>query len=402
MRPAIVFLFTVAFSVCASTRAGDGSAMRASACEPLSCSTLIPAGAPDDPDVNDCAYRAGNQWWLDYVAGSLAWDEQARAKPVIVAVFDDGADTSHVDLRNQLWLNEAEAHGRANHDDDGNGFVDDVHGWDFVDDDPVVAPEGACLGRAQHGTFMASLVAGERNNRAGIAAAGADGARVMILRIVGCGRDHRDRADPDRLMRALDYATRMNARILSFSAHWNASTQQLDAAFAAVADGSDPQRAAIVVASVPNKGEPSAGYPAAYPYRRIVRAVPIGNDGAISPGASPTLPGLNLGAPSACVVGATAAPSAFGLSHGSSNSTAILSGLLAGIWSSRPYADLSADDFITRVVEGRMLQNRRRSRPGRRPPFLEGVPLADACMLASPARSAAVCSIRKDMVIMAR
>ena len=50
----------------------------------------------------------------------------------------------HEDLRNQLWTNEAEAHGKAGVDDDGNGYVDDVHGWDFVDNSPDVAPKGAC------------------------------------------------------------------------------------------------------------------------------------------------------------------------------------------------------------------------------------------------------------------
>src|SRR5689334_6756776 len=69
-------------------------------CQPLTCSTLIPSLPVDDPHTNDCAYRAGNLWWLDYVAGSLAWKDTAPAKPVIVAVFDDGADIDHEELRN--------------------------------------------------------------------------------------------------------------------------------------------------------------------------------------------------------------------------------------------------------------------------------------------------------------
>lgn len=375
---------------------------RASGCQPFVCSTLIPGASPDDLRTNDCAYRVRNQWWLDYVAGSLAWDSRPRTSPVTVAVFDDGADTTHVDLRNQLWVNAAEAAGIAGVDDDGNGYVDDVHGWDFVDEDATVAPQGECRGRAQHGTFMASLVAAERNNRAGIAAAGADGARVMILRVVGCGRDHLDRADPVRLTRAVRYASQMNARILSFSAHWNSSTPELDAAFAEVADRADSPHAALVVASVPNKGEPDAGYPAAYTFRRIIRAVPIGNDDTISPGISPAATGLNFGSPSACVVGATAGPASFGLGYGSSNSAAILAGLLAGIWSSPAYVGLSTDEFLTRVVEGRMHRTGRRSRPGLRAPFLEGVPLADACILASAERSAGVCRNAPGTAIMER
>src|SRR3984957_8836736 len=359
--------------------------------QPVTCSTLLPATSVADPGTNDCAYRAGDLWWIDYVAGSLTWSARDKpARPVTVAIFDDGAWIDHEDLRNQLWTNEAEAHGKDGVDDDGNGYVDDLHGWDFVDNSPDVAPKGACRERVSHGTLMASLVAAERNNHVGIAAPGSDGARVMILRIVGCGGGA-TRVDPARLIRALEYATRMGARILSFSAHWSVTTPELDAAFREIADRPDSPVAAIVVASVPNKGEPAAGYPAAYGFHRIVRAIPIGNDDEISPGTSPAPIGLNLGAPSACVIGAGRAPAQYKLEQGSSNSTAILAGLLAGIWSSPRYAKFSPDEFLAGVVEGRMSKTARRSKPGSRPPYMEGVPLADACVLATEHRTASVC-----------
>src|ERR1700742_3143658 len=319
-------------------------------CQPVACSTLSPSIPVDAPDDNDCAYRAGNLWWVDYVAGSLAWNDRRPVKPVIVAIFDDGAFIDHEDLRNQLWTNEAEAHGKPGADDDGNGYVDDVHGWDFVDNSPDVSPKGECRSRISHGTFMASLVAAQRNNGVGIAAPGSDGARLMILRVVGCNHGVDDNADPERLVRALDYATRMGARILSFSAHWGATTPALDQAFARIADARGGRGTAIVVASVPNKGEPEVGYPAAYTFRRIVRAIPIGNDDMISPGTTTAPPGLNLGAPSACVIGAGSAPNHYGVGQGSSNSTAILAGLLAGIWAQSRYASLTPDEFLERVI----------------------------------------------------
>ncbi len=358
-------------------------------CQPLSCSTLLPSTPVDDTTTNDCAYRAGNLWWVDYVAGSLVWSHGAPIKPVTVALFDDGAWSEHEDLRNQLWTNEAEARGKPGTDDDGNGYVDDLHGWDFVDNSPDVSPKGDCRDRVSHGTVMASLIAAQRNNQVGIAAPGSDAARVMVLRIVGCHAEDA-RADPARLRRALEYATRMGARILSFSAHWNETTPELDAAFREIADRPGSPVAAIVVASVPNKGEPVAGYPAAYDFRRIVRAVPIGNDDEISPGTSPAPGGLNLGSPSACVIGAGRPPSGYRVEQGSSNSTAILAGLLAGLWASPAYATLNPDEFLVRVG-GRMTSTARRSKPGSRPPYLDGVPLADACLLATERRSARVC-----------
>jgi len=358
-------------------------------CRPMTCSTLTPAEYIDDPTTNDCAYRAGNLWWVDYVAGSLAWSDRKPAKPVIVAIFDDGAYVDHEDLRNQLWTNEAEARGKPGVDDDGNGYVDDLHGWDFVDNSPDVSPKGECRSRISHGTLMASLVAAERNNRVGLAAPGSDGARLMILRVVGCNGS--DDATPARLARALDYATSMGARILSFSAHWNATTPELDRAFSEIADRRDSPRSAIVVASVPNKGEPVAGYPAAYTFHRIVRAIPIGNDDMISPGTSVAPQGLNLGSPSACVIGASGPPDHYRVEQGSSNSAAILSGLLAAIWASPPYAKLTTDEFLARVVQERMVEGPRRSKPGSRTPYLDGVPLADACLLQTARRRARVC-----------
>jgi subtilisin family serine protease len=360
-------------------------------CQPLTCSTLTPSLPVDDPHTNDCAYRAGNLWWVDYVAGSLAWTRQPARTPIIVAVFDDGAYIEHEDLRNQLWTNEAEVHGKSGVDDDGNGYVDDIHGWNFIDDTPDVSPPDECRGQVSHGTLMASLIAAQRNNGVGIAAPGSDAVRLMILKVVGCGAHRSDPLDPKRLARALEYATSMGARILSFSNHWYATTPELDYVFSEVADRQNSPRAAIVVASVPNKGEPTAGYPAAYPFSRIVRAIPIGNDDTISPGTSPAPFGLNLGAPSACVIGAAVPPEGYRVEQGSSNSTAILSGVLAGIWASPAYAKLTPDEFMAGVVRERMSMTPRRSKPGSRPPYDHGVPLADACVLATKERSARVC-----------
>lgn len=377
-------------SAAAGAVAAETPDASAYACRALACSTLIPASTVDDPSTNDCGYRNGNQWWVDYVAGSLAWGRTETRKPIAVALFDDGTQTNHPDLRHQLWTNEREAQGQPGVDDDGNGYVDDLHGWDFVDDDADVSPEGECVGRASHGTSMASLIAAERNNGIGIAAAGSDGARVMVLRITGCGGRSKDRADPVRIQRALEYATHMGAKILSFSAHWAATTPELDATFAHIADNSSAD-AALVIASVPNKGELLVGYPAAYPFRRIVRAVPVGDDDLISPGTSAAPPGLNLGAPSACVLGASAGKNGYGIERGSSNSTAILAGLLAGLWSSTPYAKFSADEFLTQVVRERMLQTPRRSQPDLLGRYPTGVPLADACTLAAKEKTARVC-----------
>jgi len=93
-------------------------------------------------------------------------------------------------------------------DDDGNGYVDDIHGWDFVDNSPDVSPKGECRSRVSHGTLMASTWPRPSETTArNCGNQGPDGARLMILRVVGCNRGVNDDADPKRLTQALDYAT---------------------------------------------------------------------------------------------------------------------------------------------------------------------------------------------------
>src|SRR5690242_5739239 len=123
LHPVRAIAVALALLVLAGTSQSQTAARAGFPCQPLSCSTLIPSLPVDDPHTNDCAYRAGNLWWLDYVAGSLAWTDTPPAKPVIVAVFDDGAEIDHEELRNQLWTNQAELNGKSGVDDDGNGYV---------------------------------------------------------------------------------------------------------------------------------------------------------------------------------------------------------------------------------------------------------------------------------------
>jgi subtilisin family serine protease len=366
----LALLLTVYAAAVGAAEPGEAAE---AACPQYRCSTLIPSARVESTASNDCLYRNGSSWWLDYVAGSLLWSPAAelrKLKPVTVAIFDDGADVTHPELAGQL-----------------------VPGWDFVNDRAEVAAGSGCALRNQHGTFMASLIAARRNNRIGIAAPGSDGARVMVLRVVGCESSSAPGEDLQRVAAALRYARAHGARILSFSAEWRESSPEVDALLRELADDPGPQ-AAIVVAGVPNRGETELAYPARYPFRRIVRAVPIGDDDSISPGTSPVPDGLNLGAPSACVVGAVTQPSGepgYAIASGSSNSAAILAGLLAGLWARPTYAKFSADEFLDRVVRQGMLRTRRHSRPGARAPYLDGVPLADACVIATLRRTTTVC-----------
>jgi subtilisin family serine protease len=111
---------------------------------------------------NDPLYS--QQWHLPQIHAPQAWNVQKGDSAVIIAIVDGGVDYDHVDLAANAWTNTAEATGLPGVDDDGNGFVDDIYGWDFGDDDadPTDQPVG-------HGTACAGLACAVTDNGLGVA-----------------------------------------------------------------------------------------------------------------------------------------------------------------------------------------------------------------------------------------
>ena len=119
-------------------------------------------------------------WGLDDSHGidaSVAWSYSANASEVVVAVIDTGVETNHPDLSSMIWVNTNEIPDNGI-DDDGNGYIDDTSGWDFLYQDNT--PDD----RHGHGTHVAGTIAATRNNGEGIAGV-ANNVKIMPIKILG-------------------------------------------------------------------------------------------------------------------------------------------------------------------------------------------------------------------------
>jgi len=135
---------------------------------------------------------------------NVAWATQTGSRTVIVAVIDDSVDIAHPDLAANIWTNPGEIAGNGI-DDDGNGFIDDVHGWDFKNNDNNPSADiGAGEG---HGTAVAGSIGAVGNNNTGIAGVSWNVA-IMPLKF------NRDVASE---VMSIDYAIAKGANIVNAS-----------------------------------------------------------------------------------------------------------------------------------------------------------------------------------------
>lgn len=156
--------------------------------------------AADDP-------LKGEQWGH----GQLKLDFLQKQKPItdkrpVIAILDTGIDIEHPDLKDNIWTNEAELNGAEGEDDDANGFTDDLHGWDFVN-------QTARLGDWNgHGTHCAGIAAAVGNNKIGITGANPD---ALIMPITVMQSD--GTGDVATIIKGIDYAAANGADVISMS-----------------------------------------------------------------------------------------------------------------------------------------------------------------------------------------
>lgn len=144
-----------------------------------------------------------------------AWTVTKGKKDTVIAVIDTGVQTSHEDISGKIWHNTAEIKNNGI-DDDGNGFVDDRRGWDFLHDnnDPNPDPctDGTSNDGLAHGTHVAGIAAANTDNSTGVAGIGWK-TQIMALQVGDCDGSMTD----DKIAEAIEYAVMMGADVINMS-----------------------------------------------------------------------------------------------------------------------------------------------------------------------------------------
>lgn len=198
-----------------------------------------------------------------------AWKITTGDSRITVAVIDTGLDIHHPDLQGNIWTNPLEAEGKPGVDDDSNGFVDDIHGWDFVKNQPLTGDEEG------HGTHCAGIIGAVGNNGIGVAGVNWN-VKLMGIRFL----DSRGGGSLDLALKAVQYATLMKVHIMSNSWGGGGYSEILKNAIQEANN-----QGILFVAAAGNNGENTdvmPSYPSSYPMENILSVAAISNQGRLA------------------------------------------------------------------------------------------------------------------------
>ena len=157
--------------------------------------------------VCDSVY--GSVYGDSYDAGVVEAWKVSTGIGAVVAIIDTGIDIEHEDLSSNIWINTAEIPGNSI-DDDNNGFIDDIQGWDFCENDNTVH-NPSTLDDERHGTHIAGIIAAVKDNLKGIVGVAPD-AQIMPLKAFTGGT-----AYTSEIIGAIEYAEKMGVKIVNCS-----------------------------------------------------------------------------------------------------------------------------------------------------------------------------------------
>jgi len=269
-------------------------------------------GVPNDP-------RWPSLWGLEKIGAPAAWDSWQGDSNFTVAVIDTGIDYNHEDLKDSIWKNTKEI-AANNIDDDGNGYIDDVIGWNFhwANNNPMDGNG--------HGTHCAGTVAGKGNNGVGVAGVSWN-AKLMPVKVLsdsGSGYNF-------DIYEGIMYALNNGAKVTSNSYGGGGASSLMATALTAAKN-----KGVLFVAAAGNESAATSSYPAYYSktYDNVLSIASTDKLDALS-SFSNYGDGVNIAAPGSDIV-STVPNNGYQSYSGTSMATPHVAGLATLIWSKNP------------------------------------------------------------------
>ncbi len=296
---------------------------------------------PNDPMFNQLwgmqnTGQTGGTAGADIHATS-AWDVFTGSDSVLIGVIDTGVDYTHPDLAANIWTNPGEIPGNGI-DDDGNGYIDDIHGWDFInhDNDP--------MDDHGHGSHVSGTIGAVGDNGIGVAGVNWH-VKIMALKFLSASGS----GSTDDAVSAIEYATTMGVNLTSNSWGGGGFSQTL---YDAIADAGAHNM--LFVAAAGNSGANSdlnPEYPGAYDLPNIVCVAATDDNDQLASFSNYGVVSVDLAAPGVDIL-STFPGNSYGSISGTSMATPHVSGALGLIFGRFPNIDaLDAKNLLLNNVD---------------------------------------------------
>lgn len=258
-----------------------------------------------------------------HINAAQAWDITTGAN-VVVAVIDTGVDYTHPDLVNQMWVNPGEIAGNGI-DDDGNGYIDDIYGFNFAQDNNTPFDDNG------HGTHCAGVIAARGNNGIGIAGI-SWGAKIMACRFLGANGS----GTVSDAIEAINYAVANGARILNNSWGGTGYSAALETAIQ-----NAKNNGVLFVAAAGNSAknnDVTPHYPSSYPIANIISVSATNHNDALASFSCYGKQSVHIGAPGVSIL--STVPGGYAIYSGTSMAAPQVSGTAALLLSMNPAMSL--------------------------------------------------------------
>ena len=273
-----------------------------------------------------------------------AWEQydssEEEKREVVVAIIDTGVDTAHPDLEGALWTNPGEIPDDGV-DNDGNGYIDDIHGWNFYMDQTSL-----CSGNEDsHGTHTAGIIAAGREGGGVSGIAGGSQVKVMVLKALGGPMGI---GSPESIVKAIRYAEANGASICNLSLGTTRYYENLDQAIR------DSNMLFVIAAGNGDDGgsgmdtDATPVYPASLPYDNIISVASLNYDGALAQSSNYGASSVDLAAPGSYIL-STVPGESYAFYSGTSMAAPMVTGAAALLYSYR--TDLELKDIRQALLD---------------------------------------------------